>query len=83
MSVREIAIQSVFWFVVLLINGRIAIRVYHWNNKRNDRKFLRHLHIWFPDAEIIDLVSIESTDEAAINKIKEQVRERQRAREER
>lgn len=79
--IRHALIISLLYTPVFIFNGWLSIRLYHWNNKRKDKRFLRHLHIWFPDAATIDLVALESTDEEAIHKIKEQVRERQRARE--
>lgn len=60
---------------VLILNGRVAIWAYHWNNQRNGTKFLRALQVEHPDSTF-SLISISGRDDVALRKIKEQLRQR-------
>lgn len=62
-------------FVVLFVTGRVNIWLYHWNNQRQDKKFLKALQIQHPDSSI-SLVTVSGRDDVALRKIKEQLSQR-------
>lgn len=72
---KELLVNVLFVIPVLLLNGWITIKMHHWNNKRRDMKFLKHLTIDNRGASTITLSSVGSTDHEALNKIKEQLDE--------
>ena len=55
-----------------IINSAVAMSIYHWDNRRREMKFLRHLRIEHPGS-VITLSAVESSDRAALNQIKEQL----------
>jgi hypothetical protein len=65
-----------FWLgVVYTILFRIlVIRLYHWQNRRRNQRFMKHLRVKYPGGSLT-LSSIESSDREALNKIKEQLDE--------
>lgn len=62
------------WAMILFINGRINIWVYHWINQRTTKKFLQMVRIENPDSTII-YVAASSRDDLALRKIRRQFEE--------
>lgn len=65
----------IVFFVVGLINVRVALWVDSFMNKRRDMKFLRYVQIRFPDQTSVVFVATEATPKEALEKIKEQLDE--------
>lgn len=61
-----------FFAVYGWLNGYLSIKLYHWNNRRMDKKFMKYIRIERPDS-IITLSSVEATEREALDKIKEQL----------
>lgn len=68
----ELLLQSLFFYPVLIFNGYVAIRVYHWRNRRREMRFLKHLKIKYPHTEII-FSSIATSDAEAMKMLEEQL----------
>lgn len=62
----------VYWFLVLMLNGRIAIWLHMWFQHRREVRFLKHLKVKYPDSEII-LSTIATSDMQALRQLKEQL----------
>jgi hypothetical protein len=64
-----------FWMVVVYawIVSFVAVRMYKWQQKRSDEKFLRYLKIRFPDSKDLTFISVSTSDEEALKNIKEQL----------
>lgn len=58
---------------VLFIYGRFAIWLYKKNLKMHETKFLKQVRIDFPNAESVYYWSISTSDEDALNQLKEQI----------
>lgn len=66
--------HSLVIFVVLFVNGRITIWIYHWNNQRNEKKFIKSVQIKYPNAKV-SMTSISGRDDVALRKLKKQLEE--------
>lgn len=62
------------WLFVVysLVIRYITLWIQRWDDKRQDRKYLRHLKIEYPDS-VITLSAVSSTDEAALEEVKQQL----------
>ena len=56
---------------LLFIHGWLVIQLYHWNNKRLDKKFMKYVRIEFPDNSVVTLSSVSTSDPEALKQIKE------------
>lgn len=70
----DFLIHFAVWTVVLFINSWVTIKMYHFNNRRRQKLFLRHLRIEHPESTII-LSALESSDLEALDNLKEQLDE--------
>lgn len=76
------------WGVAVILGTTVARFITNWMTKRINRLkyrittkyYLRSLRIRFPDAEDINLIAVETSDEAAMDKIKEGLRDEHRKR---
>lgn len=59
---------------VLIFNSWFSVWTYKRNLKRRETKFLKHLRIENPDATI-SLITVETSDAEAMEKIREQLDE--------
>lgn len=77
-------LRVIFWVTLYIASDKI----YLWARKKfgrtkrkiEDKYYLRSLKMRFPDAEDITLIAAETSDAAAMTKIKEQLRDEHRKR---
>lgn len=59
----------------LVVNQLIAIWAYKRRMKRRDNKFIKWVHIKYPGSNAITYISIDSSDEEALVKLKEKIQD--------
>jgi hypothetical protein len=70
----EAVIQAVILIPVFIFNAWFSVWLYKRRLQRRDTKFLKNLKVEHPDFTL-SLISIETSDEAAMDKIKEKIGE--------
>lgn len=65
---------SVLLFVLLIVNGQISIYFYKRRQKRNGLKFIKWVKVQYPESTVT-YISVDSSDEGALEKLKKQVEE--------
>lgn len=68
----DLFLQILIVIVAFIVNGWLSIQMYHSNNRRLEKRFLRHVRITHPETLIV-ISAVESTDRQALKKIKEQL----------
>lgn len=68
-------IEVLLWVPVLLINGRLSIWLHQRNQRRQDVRFLKELHVKYPDLPVQYFYSIEAKSQEALQELRRQVQE--------
>lgn len=69
----DLVVQTLLMIPVLILNGWLTIKLYHWNNKRRDKKFLRHLIVDRRGATTITMSVVGPNEAETLDKMKEQL----------
>jgi hypothetical protein len=72
----DVALQALLMIPVLIFNSWIAVKLYKWDLKRRDMKFLKRVQVAYPDSKIT-FTSVETSDAEALEMIQSQFKEEQ------
>lgn len=71
---REWVIWALFYFVLLAANGWLSVYFYKKKLKRRGNKFMKWVHIQYPESTIT-YVAVDSSDEETLRNLRAQVEE--------